>query len=226
MLTGENGILSQAQSAKEKTNISEVKEKISLAMQSLLIQKYDGDKSEITAEELKNQLIAEGLTEFDVTGSSNLIVTMANNKSYVVKQNGEVLENNLSAVLEQGDYINYNSDSLSGGENWRVFYIDNNIVRIVTTNPTEIVHGINNGVTEESEELTRQFGEFLAQKRTEKVSVNVGRNEIVTKDLNYYSADLAKNYSLTITMDDIQKAIGIDYTIGETVSYEELKKMI
>ena len=227
---GQNGIFSRAIVAKDEYSKATSKEKISLAMQALLIEKKgNGQNEKISAEELTNQLNEEGLSGFSVSGNSNLIVKLKNNESFVVKQTGEVLDNSLNAVLKQGDYINYNSDSLSGGENWRVFYINNGNVSIVSTNPTEIVQATNNGVTEESESLTKQFGKFLSQKRTEKVSVNIGRDkkygdEIVAKDLNYYSRDLAKNYSLTITIEDIKKAIGISYNIGESVTYEDLKK--
>lgn len=227
-LTGENGILTKSSEAKEQYSNEELKERLALAVQSLLVQKsYQGE--EITAEKLKNQLKEDGLSDFDVTGNNNLIVTFTdNNKSYIVKQSGEILENTLETVLKQGDYINYNSDSLSGGENWRVFYKENGTVTIVATNPTEIVQATNNGITE-SKEKAKEFEKLLNTKRTEKVTVTVGKEpqfgeEIVPKDLNYYSADLAENYSLTITMDDIQKALGISYTIGEAVSYEELKK--
>lgn len=228
-LTGDNGILTKSSEAKEQYSNEELKDRLALAVQSLLMQKsYQSE--EITAEKLKNQLKEDGLSDFDVTGDNNLMVKFTdNNKTYIVKQSGEILENTIEAVLKQGDYINYNSDSLSGGENWRVFYKENGTVKIVATNPTEIVQATNNGIIEESKEKTREFEKLLNTKRTEKVTVTVGKEprygeEIVTKDLNYYSADLAKNYSLTITMDDIQKAVGISYTIGEAVSYEELKK--
>ena len=227
---GQNGIFTRAIVTKDEYSKATLKEKISLAMQDLIIDKKgNGQNDKISAEQLKSQLIEEGFTEADVSGDSNLIVKLDDKNSFVVKQNGEVLDNSLNSILKQGDYINYNSDSLSGGENWRVFYVYNGNVCIVSTNPTEIVQATNNGVTEESESLTKQFGEFLSQKRTEKVSVNIGRDkkygdEIVAKDLNYYSPELAKNYSLTITIEDIKKAVGISYTIGENVTYEALKK--
>ena len=228
-LTGDNGILTQATRAKEKTEQERVREKISLSMQSCLIKKHKENNSKlISTQELKEQLNNEGLTDCNVTGNSNLIVVVPNQKSYIVKQNGEVLENNLETVLKQGDYVEYNSTSLSGGENWRVFYIDNNVVNIITTNPTEIIQATNNNVAEESEEKTKEFEKLLKEKRKEKISLNVGRDvkygdEIETKELNYFSPELAENYALTITMEDIKKAIGISYTIGEPVSYSTLK---
>lgn len=228
MLTGQNGLLTKTTEAKEQSENGELKESIALAVQSLLARKsYDGE--EINAENLREQLNEDGVSGFEITGNKDLIVTFPNNKSYVVKTNGEVCENTIQSVLKQGDYINYNSDSLSGGENWRVFYKENGTVNIVSTNPTEIVQATNNGVTEESAEKAKEFEELLKAKRTEKVSVKVGKDpslgeEIVTKELNYFSPELAQNYSLTITMDDIQKAVGISYTLGQSVSKEELKK--
>ena len=230
MLVGKNGIITQAERAKDSNSKANIKEKITMAMQGLIVEKYTENNKIIEAGELEQQLYSEGLIDVTVSGNINLIVTVQDNNSYIVKQNGEVMENNIALVLQQGDYVDYNSESLSGGENWRVFYVDGNTVNIVSNLPTEIVQATNNDVTEESAEKAKEFEEFLGQKRTESVTVKIGRDasqyddDIVEKNLNYFSSELAKNYALTITMEDIKKAVGISYTIGEPVSYEELKR--
>lgn len=55
ILTGNNGLLNQASSSKKETEISGIKEKIALTLQSLEIQ-HLGNSKEIAAEELQKEL--------------------------------------------------------------------------------------------------------------------------------------------------------------------------
>ena len=67
MLTGENGILTQATEAKKANIVGTEKEQIKLAMQSLKMKKQvDNVSTIVTTEELQNQLIADGAK--NVTG--------------------------------------------------------------------------------------------------------------------------------------------------------------
>ncbi len=97
MLTGENGILTQAGEAKEANIIGEEKERISLAMQSLKMEKERKNlSSEITAEELQNQLIDDGAKNVTVENeeNNNLVVNYEDSKnSYLVYQDGKIEEN-------------------------------------------------------------------------------------------------------------------------------------
>ena len=97
MLTGDNGILTQAGEAKEANIIGEEKERISLAMQSLKMEKERKNlSSEITAEELQNQLIDDGAKNVTVENeeNNNLVVNYEDSKnSYLVYQDGKIEEN-------------------------------------------------------------------------------------------------------------------------------------
>ena len=97
MLTGDNGILTQAKEAKEANIAGTEKEQIKLAMQSLKMKKQaDNVLTTVTADELQNQLIADGAKNVTVEAGENgsLVVKYADSKNqYTVNQNGEIGEN-------------------------------------------------------------------------------------------------------------------------------------
>ena len=97
MLTGENGILTQATEAKKANTVGAEKEQIGLAMQSLKMKKQaDNVSTIVTADELQNQLIADGAKNVTVESgaSDSLVVKYADSKNqYTVNQNGEIGEN-------------------------------------------------------------------------------------------------------------------------------------
>ena len=94
MLTGDNGILSQATEAKKANIRGQEKEQIKLAMQSLKMDKISKNISTIvTPEELQNQLILDGAKKVVVESGENnkLIVNYQESKnSYVVNQDGNI----------------------------------------------------------------------------------------------------------------------------------------
>ena len=97
MLTGDNGILTQAKEAKEANIAGTEKEQIKLAMQSLKMKKQaDNVSTTVAADELQNQLIADGAKNVTVEAGENgsLVVKYADSKNqYTVNQNGEIAEN-------------------------------------------------------------------------------------------------------------------------------------
>ena len=97
MLTGDNGILTQAKEAKEANIAGTEKEQIQLAMQSLKMKKQaDNVSTIVAADELQNQLIADGAENVTVESGENdsLVVKYADSKNqYTVNQNGEIGEN-------------------------------------------------------------------------------------------------------------------------------------
>ena len=94
MLTGDNGILTQASEAKEENIKGQEKEQIRLAMQSKKMEKIaDNVERTVTAEELQKQLIADGAKNVTVESgeSGSLVVKYADSKNqYTVNQNGEI----------------------------------------------------------------------------------------------------------------------------------------
>ena len=97
MLTGDNGILTQATEAKKANIAGAEKEQIRLAMQSKKMEKMaDNISRTVTAEELKNQLIADGAKNVTVEDGENgsLVVKYQDSKNqYTVNQNGEIGDN-------------------------------------------------------------------------------------------------------------------------------------
>ena len=69
MLKGENGIITQANKAKEKTEIAEEKEAVQMAYTGAMVEKYDQDS--ITASDIQKQLDASGTK---ATASGNIKV--------------------------------------------------------------------------------------------------------------------------------------------------------
>ena len=97
MLTGDNGILTQAGKTKEENIKGQEKEQIQLAMQSLKIEKESKNLPILVApDELQNQLISDGVQNVTVEDreNNNLMVKYQDSKnSYIVDQNGNIREN-------------------------------------------------------------------------------------------------------------------------------------
>ena len=97
MLTGDNGILTQAKEAKEANIAGTEKEQIQLAMQSLKMKKQaDNVSTQLTPAELQKQLEDDGAKNVTVEAGENgsLVVKYADSKNeYTVNQNGEIGEN-------------------------------------------------------------------------------------------------------------------------------------
>ena len=103
MLTGDNGILTQATGAKKENIKGQEKEQILLAMQSIRIEKERKNLPvRVSTEELQNQLIYDGVKNVIVeTGENdNLEVDYLDTRnSYIVDQNGNIEE---SKIGEEG----------------------------------------------------------------------------------------------------------------------------
>ena len=86
MLTGENGILTQAQKAGEQTDIGQEKEAISLA--------YNGAKAEnegkgVSDKDLDKQFELNK-TDADASGTGTITVTFGNGRTYMINENGTI----------------------------------------------------------------------------------------------------------------------------------------
>ena len=111
-LTGNNGILTRTQEAKESNIKAKEEEEISLAWQSLnIIKQKDNLQNGISDEELKKQLIANGQDEenIEVTGGTGTLTVKYKDsgRTYIITQDGKIGENKLSDFVNIGDYIEY-----------------------------------------------------------------------------------------------------------------------
>ena len=111
-LTGENGILSRASEASEKTEIGDEQEKVKLSAIGA-IAKNDG--GEITRTNLNTELTSYiGTEETDYTLSESetapfIVTYLDSGRSYLIDENGNVSEYvDISKYVEVGDYVSYN----------------------------------------------------------------------------------------------------------------------
>ena len=88
MLTGENGILTQAQNAKKETSIAEEKELIALAYNAVKAQEKGGT---VTADKLDAELQKDGANAED--DAKGIKVTFEESKrEYIIDENGNITE--------------------------------------------------------------------------------------------------------------------------------------
>ena len=109
MLAGENGIIRQAQEAKEKTDIGDEKERVQLAATAAAGKDGWG---EITEENLANELtknIGERDTDYtlDKDGEDFIVTYTDSERSYYVDANGNIGEVVKREGLKVGDYVDY-----------------------------------------------------------------------------------------------------------------------
>ena len=117
LLTGENGVITQAQNAKEQTEIGEEKEQVQLAATAA---KGKTNWGEITEENLAEELTNNiGERDVDYTlskeGESFLVTYTDSNRSYVVDANGNIIEAVKREGLKVGDYVDYKPTSNTEG---------------------------------------------------------------------------------------------------------------
>ena len=95
MLTGNNGILTQAQNASKQTEIGEEKEQIALAYNGAVLKKAEEGGGTVTAEDLKEELQANGVTNVTVEDGENGSITVTfgeSNRTYTVDADGKISE--------------------------------------------------------------------------------------------------------------------------------------
>ena len=87
MLTGENGVITQATKAKEQTIIGREKEAIGVGYTACQIKKTNDN---VTASELQTEMEYDGEKGFRVTGEGTLTIVYENGHVYTIDQNGNI----------------------------------------------------------------------------------------------------------------------------------------
>ena len=110
MLTGQNGILTQANNAKNETELASAKEKVELAVIGAISQTRDGT---LTVGKLRTELANYGGT---VEGNTFPVTATVDGKSFTVDDKGNVeLAGEKQPVtregIEVGDYVSYTPDT-------------------------------------------------------------------------------------------------------------------
>ena len=88
MLTGENGILTQAQNAKKETSIAEEKEQIALAYNAVKAEERGG---EVTADKLDKELEKDGADAIQ-DGTNIKVIFTDSKREYTINENGSITE--------------------------------------------------------------------------------------------------------------------------------------
>ena len=95
-LTGQNGILTQANTAKTQTEIGKEKEEISIAYSGAMAEK-NGD-GEVTANDLNTQFGLNG-TEATASGSNPITVSFDSGREYTIDSNGNISDPEESNII-------------------------------------------------------------------------------------------------------------------------------
>ena len=111
MLTGQNGILTQAQSAKQTTELKSAEEKVKLAVMTTRSQTEAGtlDADKLIAEITNNY----GGTATKTNNDFPVNATVDGN-NFIIDVNGNVGTKQNRTGLKVGDYINYKTDTVEG----------------------------------------------------------------------------------------------------------------
>lgn len=109
-LTGENGIITQANNAKEKTIIESEKEAINIAYIGCKGKNYKNIEENIIASQLQTELNKNGNDAVVEDLDTNLIVIFEKTKNkYIVEQDGQIIAEKEAKeiIINAGNYYNY-----------------------------------------------------------------------------------------------------------------------
>ena len=218
MLTGENGILSQAQKADVETRGAAVEEAKNLWETNKTLDENTGENTAESLEELVNRLVDENLLTED---EKDLIL---GNEEKGIEATGEVTIGSRTIVfgiegptigskydegaIKIGDKITY---SANGQNNWIVFGKDEN-ENILLTTEVPVENGFN---------LEGRVENWLNYEEDLKNACSVYGGTVQGKDVT----------SRSITMEDINRVTGFEkpdlsnyrYTFGKTYDYANKK---
>lgn len=215
MLTGDNSLLKRAVEAKEKTEVGQEKENISLAYNSALIDKIQKDNNTVTVDELDKAIKSYDVRASVTSEREKFIVTFSNGHKYSIYNNGKVTEYTAKPyavdeliVKVSGDsvespyYVNY--PSAKGTIKCRVLYNDDTYgLQIISVNPiTKVTLGKNDssenvegeiGSIEKAQNSYNRAITTLNEKAEEYIETNDG--SILATDARCVGSDpLNKNF--------------------------------
>ena len=119
-LTGDNGILTRAQDAKNKTEEAALEEKIKLLVAETMTNHYTGESEEKTAQELQDELNEQGENVLVVQWDKYIIFDLDENKEYRVMNDGTTKywgENDIGDKLNNFSNINHSYIGVDNKQN-------------------------------------------------------------------------------------------------------------
>ena len=176
LLTGEKGIITQAQDAKENTDIGNEKEIVNLAATGAKTRDVSGEIKEDNLRNELDQLIGEG--KYDLTGTGPYTVTYKESgRSYIVEANGNIIDNEeyekkaLKFLVNSGEdgtvvlpiyegdegtlYQVDWGDGTKGKDN--KYYADTKTKKLASLDNTKIAARPGRGITHIFEEKNKEF---------------------------------------------------------------------
>ena len=195
VLTGDNGIVKNANKAKEETEIANEKEIIEKAtVQAMENNKY-GNVEEDELQSALDKETEEGKTETTDIGDEFEVVFKESNRYYIVDKNGNVGEfNNLKKDENPGDFtIGEDGEILDGSEEhpYEISCIEDLVV-------------LSN--------ISRGKGNYIENGEIKDAERNIfsGKNFILTQNLNFNSTISYADLSMTWKYDETEEAYMID----------------
>lgn len=195
-LTGENGILTQADKAKTETNEKGALEAVQLEAAGSFDNQgnYSSSLAKANLEKNLNAVVTEN--------SDRTLSVKYKGYDFIVDVNGKVVKDTLGARIsatDYGDYINYNVDLNNDGDttnDWRVFYNDGENVFIIAADyvPTTVL------------------GETGVDIRGD---YSIGFNSSYSKSIDYNVASLFK-YTYNIDYDKSGKLAAVSNMLDST----------
>ena len=101
-LTGDNGILTRAQKAKEETEKAQERERILLALTNSIIEKLNSQKlDQASMQNAMDNEFGKGKTNITDNGDGSFIVNLVDmNRDYIISANGNIEEINWEEIME------------------------------------------------------------------------------------------------------------------------------
>ncbi len=160
MLTGENGILTKGETAKNKTIEEEEKEQIKLAYGTVLANKQQNEDKTVSREELEKELknLNVNVVVIEDENSSIKVTFFKTNNAYIIDNEGKINKlddsgeippvdeiitaNDIATDTDKSKYYGamvtgYTLDTVEGKdyneavENWKIFYADNTNIYLI-----------------------------------------------------------------------------------------------
>ena len=184
MLTGQNGILTQAQNASKQTDIGKEKEQIALAYNGAVTKKQSTD---ITAADLNDQFKANG-TDATASGENPITVTFGepSNRVYTIDSNGNITEGG-SSQTPGGGTTESTLGTVTGSEGTNTTVQDSLKNKVVipagfkVVNPTDnvedgiIIEDVSHSATAGSQFVWIPVGENIKKKDGTTFNVKLSR---------------------------------------------------
>ena len=223
MLTGDNGILKKATTAKEQTEQAQAKEKIQLEVLGSI-----GNNGKVDLETLKTN-IRNHIPEATISGDTFPLTVTVDGKTFIIDENGNIEESGPTAIIQEiklvdstGAEVTVENKPEEGQEGYQASF------KVALTEAGTI-----NSVTYNGTEITGTNGEYkipVTENKTYKVSINFTINgktetkerDVTIKDL-FKSPEPIKAEDIASNEETFKKVVGgkvLNYGTDEEIEWK------